>query len=255
MDGDAFFRSTAKVAKSAKIRAEKRASGQGKRGTQSTRARNGGNAKHAKRAKDKEDDIHERGAVFDDDAAAVAVSDESDDEPETAAEKRVRMAKQLVARFEAEEAELADDQDVDRDAVAHRLKQDLQAQRGVLRRTLACKLLEQTVAAESIITTLGHRLPLTCVALASDGETFVTGSKDGSIIKWNRYAGMQSLSYPLTCPTRLVCDSNSCCQQVSSCITGSASGKQTHIMAILDKYSAWRCRPTCNTWRVLVRRA
>ena len=197
MDGDSFFRSTAKVAKSAKIRAEKRSAGPSKRGSQSTRARSGGNAKLAKRAKDTDDDVHERGAMFDDDATAVAVSDESDEEVESAAEKRVRMAKQLVARFEAEESELAADRDFDGDAVAHRLKQDLQAQRGVLRRTLALKLLGQAVEAESTITTLGHRLPLTCVVLASDGETLATGSKDGSIIKWNRHAGTPSLPLPL----------------------------------------------------------
>eukprot|EP00730_Choanoeca_flexa_P016448 TRINITY_DN7770_c0_g1_i2.p1 TRINITY_DN7770_c0_g1~~TRINITY_DN7770_c0_g1_i2.p1 ORF type:complete len:498 (+),score=92.46 TRINITY_DN7770_c0_g1_i2:96-1589(+) len=195
MDGDPFFCSTAKVAKSAKLRAEKTNDDRAKRRANGRSAANATRGKQPKRTVPSLDEhiIDDDGPLLDNEVDDATMYSESEEEEvqETAAEKRLRMAKELVARLEAEEAELAEDEELSGDMVAQRLRENMQEQRGVLRRNLAENLFGHVIADDGIITTAGHRLPLTCVALASDGDTFATGSKDGCLIKWNRHAGLK----------------------------------------------------------------
>ena len=58
-----------------------------------------------------------------DSASGTDASDE--EEVETAAEKRLRLAKEFIARVEDQEANKADGENIDHDAIAHRLQEDL----------------------------------------------------------------------------------------------------------------------------------
>lgn len=228
MDGDSFFKSSTKVAKKqfggperTEGRGEGRGRGRGRgrgegrgrgRGRGEGRGRGRGRgrgdssssvqqskrkastfqpARPRKQAKKEEEEEESTFNVFEENAAAIASSDSEDEfeQQETADQKRHRLAKALIASVEAEEADRADDEELLKQAVAHRLKSSAAEDRGVLTRELAQKLADKRINDDATIQTRGHRLPVTCVALAADGASYVTTSKDGSMIKWNEKGG------------------------------------------------------------------
>lgn len=112
--------------------------------------------------------------------------EESEEEvEETADEKRIRMAKEYLKSLEDED-ELSDDVE---DPIAHRLQQDILRDQGTLQRNIANNFANQEYTASDVTILRGHRLPPTCLALSKDDTTAVTGSKDGSIIKWDIESG------------------------------------------------------------------
>lgn len=179
MDGDPFFRSAAKTAK--------------------RRERSNGSARPARRPRAEEARLEYDAAEDRDPQHARQLAADSDDagsgsegEAETAGAKRLRLAKALVAQYEA----VAEAEDEDRtdhsQAVAARLRAELEEQQGTLTRALAAGLQGREVDAARTVATRGHRLPVTCVALSADGRHVVTGSKDGSLIKWGRSSGLKA---------------------------------------------------------------
>jgi hypothetical protein len=110
-------------------------------------------------------------------------ADESPDE--TADEKRLRLAKQYLRAVRADETEGVDGEDVDA-AIENRLTRDVLESKGRYTRHLAERLDIDLATRRSM---RGHQLAVTCVALAKDGATAYTGSKDCAVISWDVEAG------------------------------------------------------------------
>eukprot|EP00048_Salpingoeca_helianthica_P023995 m.28934 g.28934 ORF g.28934 m.28934 type:complete len:467 (+) comp9121_c1_seq2:2757-4157(+) len=119
---------------------------------------------------------------------------EDEEEVETAAEKRLRLAKDLISRAEAHEREQQEAEEVTQEAIAHRLNTDLLEQKGHLRRQLADKLpeLEATVVPRFF---RAHKQPLTCLAVGHSGAALYTGGKDGSVVKWSVATGKKMIEF------------------------------------------------------------
>ncbi|CDS03249.1 hypothetical protein LRAMOSA00651 [Lichtheimia ramosa] len=119
-----------------------------------------------------------------------ASEDESSEEEieETAAEKRVRLAKAYLDKIQTgleEDLDGFDAADLDRDLIAERLKKDEDEIAGRMHRRVADKFDFAAIDEEKIQSRRGHQLSVTAVALAENGSVFYTASKDCSIIKWN----------------------------------------------------------------------
>ncbi|XP_066284541.1 U3 small nucleolar RNA-interacting protein 2-like isoform X3 [Branchiostoma lanceolatum] len=117
------------------------------------------------------------------DVEDVAQDVASEDEEETAQEKRLRLTKQYLAQLEEEEADKRVSEEIDRDAISHRLQEDLLEQAGKLQRKVAAQYIPPTP--EDMQVLRGHQLPLTCLVVSPDSTHVYTGAKDCSIIKWN----------------------------------------------------------------------
>lgn len=114
-------------------------------------------------------------------------ADESDEE--TAQEKKLRLAKEYISQLQLEEEEKADAELGEKDAIAHRLQQDMLDDAGKLQKFIADKV--QTPDPEQFKTLKGHKLSLTAVAVSSDGKYIFSASKDGAIIKWCLHYGLK----------------------------------------------------------------
>ncbi|XP_033105638.1 U3 small nucleolar RNA-interacting protein 2-like isoform X2 [Anneissia japonica] len=107
----------------------------------------------------------------------------SEAEEETAQEKRLRLTKLYLSQLEQEERDKSELHEIDEDAVAHRLQDEILEQRGKLQRKVAELLVPPTM--EDLRVLRGHRLPLTCLVISSDNKFIYSASKDGAIIMWN----------------------------------------------------------------------
>ncbi|XP_071960228.1 U3 small nucleolar RNA-interacting protein 2-like isoform X2 [Antedon mediterranea] len=111
----------------------------------------------------------------------------SESEEETVQEKRLRLTKLYLSQLEEEEREKNELKEIDEDAVAHRLKDEILEQRGKLQRKVAETLVAPS--SDDIRILRGHKLPLTCLVVSSDSQFIYSASKDGAIIKWNFETG------------------------------------------------------------------
>eukprot|EP00049_Salpingoeca_infusionum_P026350 m.25245 g.25245 ORF g.25245 m.25245 type:complete len:503 (+) comp8688_c0_seq1:171-1679(+) len=133
------------------------------------------------------------------DAGDIDMFNQSDDESdaevveETAAEKRLRMARELIQNMEDEVGDAVEGQPGD--VVAQRLRDTLRASKGVLHQEFRARLQGKLPKEDLTVTTRGHRLPVTCVTISADGAFFVTGSKDKSVIKWNSQLGIKAFHW------------------------------------------------------------
>ncbi|KAK2162370.1 hypothetical protein LSH36_100g12065 [Paralvinella palmiformis] len=105
----------------------------------------------------------------------------SEDDEETAQEKRLRLAKKYLSQLE-EETELGDD-DVTGGTVSDRLKEAILEQSGKLRKSVASTY--QPPSTDHIRICNGHKLSVTCAVITPDDKFVFTGSKDCTIIKWS----------------------------------------------------------------------
>ncbi|KAG0738625.1 hypothetical protein G6F57_005232 [Rhizopus arrhizus] len=125
---------------------------------------------------------------FNTNASAESSVESSDEEiEETAAEKRVRLAKaylESIERNAEEEIDGFDAADLDRDIISERLKKDDDEAEGRLHLRVADKY---NFKSEYLKTQRcrGHQLAVTAVALTENGSIFYSASKDGSIVKWD----------------------------------------------------------------------
>ncbi|KAL0139238.1 WD40-repeat-containing domain protein [Mucor lusitanicus] len=174
---DSFFANTRKRKRPAK--------------TTSTVQRKGPASKAQPKAKTADSDIE--GDEDDDDHFNANLSAESDEESseeeieETAAEKRVRLAKAYLGSIE----ETLDDDitgfdaaDLDRDLIAERLKKDDDESEGRLHLRIADNFKFDDIESLKINTCRGHQRPVTAVVLAENGSIIYSASKEGSIIKY-----------------------------------------------------------------------
>lgn len=106
----------------------------------------------------------------------------SEDEGETAQEKRLRLAKKYLSQLEVDEADHEDEGVPDGDLIGDRLRRDVLEQAGKLQKSVAD--LYTSPIEDSTIRCRGHQLSITCVVIAPDNNHVFSGSKDCSIIKW-----------------------------------------------------------------------
>ncbi|KAJ2712571.1 pre-rRNA processing protein, partial [Coemansia spiralis] len=124
-----------------------------------------------------------------------ASSSDEDELLETAAEKRLRLAKEYIGKVKASteaEAEAGeyDAAQIDRDLIAERLLTDAQERSGRWSRRIAVGFARAAEEEPEVrVLRNGHRLPVTSVAVTPDGRFVYSGSKDGSLIKWQRESG------------------------------------------------------------------
>ncbi|KAJ3016037.1 pre-rRNA processing protein [Thoreauomyces humboldtii] len=140
----------------------------------------------------------------------VAEESDSEAERETAAQKRLRLAKRYLAKVReeagGEEGEV-DAADLDRDIIADRLRDEALEAVGRLHHAIADKYTDVDFADPSRVRTFKHgqtlhSLAITCLAIASPADTSRTtdlssrkplyvysASKDASIVKWDFWTG------------------------------------------------------------------
>eukprot|EP00727_Mastigamoeba_balamuthi_P006793 m51a1_g2734 hypothetical protein (463) ;mRNA; f:896176-898124 len=102
---------------------------------------------------------------------------------ETADEKRVRLAKQYLERVRDEAGSEASDEEIE-----GILQKNAVEESGRARIMLAGKL--KTVDQSRFVRgTRAHKLSATCVAVSEDGRVAFSGSKDGTVCKWDPETG------------------------------------------------------------------
>ncbi|KAI1302160.1 pre-rRNA processing protein [Mortierella claussenii] len=142
------------------------------------------------------------GGIDDMDLEFGISEDDSEDETlatETAAQKRLRLAKNYIDTLQhAGEDEIGfDAEDIDRDNIADRLKQDALEIQGRLHRHLSETFQFPLPNLDTAITACrGHHLSVTSVAATENGLYAYSGSKDGSIIKWDLKTGKKICLFP-----------------------------------------------------------
>ncbi|KAF9115737.1 pre-rRNA processing protein [Mortierella sp. AM989] len=141
------------------------------------------------------------GGIDDMDLEFHGSENDSDDEAlmsETPAQKRLRLAKNYIDTLQhAGEDEIGyDAEDIDRDNIADRLKQDALEIQGRLHRHLAETFQFPINTETSIKTCRGHQLTATSIAATENGLHAYSGSKDGSIIKWDLKTGKKLFIFP-----------------------------------------------------------
>ncbi|OBZ90276.1 U3 small nucleolar RNA-interacting protein 2 [Choanephora cucurbitarum] len=139
--------------------------------------------KQKKQDSDLEEDEEED--QFNANLSAESEAESSEEElVETAAEKRVRLAKAYLNKIEdsLEDGDGFDAADLDRDLIAERLKKDDDESEGRLHLRIADTFKWDSL---DLHTNRGHQLPVTAVALAENGSVYYSASKDGSIVKWD----------------------------------------------------------------------
>jgi len=115
-----------------------------------------------------------------------SVQFESDDDAgETAQDKKVRLAKLYLAEIEREERERAETEVIDKDVIAHRLKEDYLEQSGKLRKTVADSYVGFDSNGMQFLRCKEHKLAVTCLVVSSDNKYIYSGSKDCGIVKWS----------------------------------------------------------------------
>lgn len=121
---------------------------------------------------------------------------ESEDEKETAEEKRIRLAKAYLSRLKQDEKGdeySEDDEDEDkihRDSLANRLQQEAFESKGYQQRQLADSVaLPEGEVGEQPKILRGHGASVTAVALSNDEKSVYSCSKDGAIFHWDVETG------------------------------------------------------------------
>lgn len=159
-------------------------------------------AKPPKRSRSALDEELDSGDSGDEEAAQhaallAAEADEDASERETAEERRVRLAKEMLEAMDAAAARRreggADATGVARgahaDEIAQELEDDAMLRTGQLRCLAASQLRGATVDASAVRVLRGPRLSATCVSVAPDETFVVCGSKDGAINKFDLQTG------------------------------------------------------------------
>jgi ribosomal RNA-processing protein 9 len=172
--------------------------------------------------------LHDEDIESEEDDFAIEEASEDEEEEETVEAKKLRMAREYLSKVQEEksdddsdEEEGSDDEEMDK--IGKRIARDRLRKSGLLQTHLAHSILSgvefmrgnvvntigkdaSTVSPENyakawmdatyITYHRGHDLTPTCVTLSHEGTMAFSGSKDGSIIKWDVDAG-KKMSYVL----------------------------------------------------------
>ncbi|KAL1760755.1 WD40-repeat-containing domain protein [Schizophyllum commune] len=108
-----------------------------------------------------------------------------EDENETPAEKRLRLAKLYLESVKEGLAEGEfDAADVDRELISARLKQDVLEHSGKIHLFVADSY-DLSQQPQEVLRTRGHRFSVTSAVASESGDFLYTAGKEGSIMKWN----------------------------------------------------------------------
>ncbi|KAG6817022.1 hypothetical protein H0H87_000644 [Tephrocybe sp. NHM501043] len=128
----------------------------------------------------------------DDEDAAVSGEE---DEDETPAEKRLRLAKLYL---ESVKEGLADGEfdaaEIDKELISARLKQDVLEHSGKVHLFVADSF-DFTQPLTKVLRTRGHRFSVTSAVAAESGKHLYTSGKEGSIIQWDLATGKRLLTF------------------------------------------------------------
>ncbi|KAA1474455.1 WD40 repeat-like protein [Dentipellis sp. KUC8613] len=212
---DAFFatktrkrkRSTTRDRDAEHGRASKKAArAPGAKGRAETQTSAAFKGKTRSRAADEEleSDVDDGGDVEDMDLRADEVDpNESgeEDEDETPAEKRLRLAKLYLESVKQGLAEGEfDAAEIDKELISARLKQDVMEHAGKVHLFVADSL--DPEEAPLVLRTRGHRFSVTSAVASEDGKFMYTSGKEGSIIKWNLHTGTKLATFPKLRPDK-----------------------------------------------------
>jgi len=112
---------------------------------------------------------------------------ESEEDHETPEEKKLRLARLYLQEIE-KELEERDEGGEAEDGVEQRLREDVEADKGKLRRQISDTLDLENIASSSL-QDKRHKQSLTSVCLSADGDTLYSASKDKGLIKWELPSG------------------------------------------------------------------
>ncbi|OTF81830.1 WD domain containing protein, partial [Euroglyphus maynei] len=121
--------------------------------------------------------------------------EDSEDENETAQEKKIRLAKKYLSQleqsdmFDSRKDDDEEDESDDRsNLISSHLKESVLEKLGKLHRTVAHRYGSIDLS-KLIVLKNGHRKAITAVAVSNDGCFVFTASKDCNIVKWNLKSG------------------------------------------------------------------
>jgi len=121
---------------------------------------------------------------------------ESEEDNETAEEKRLRLAKVYLAEVERELSERkGTNEDVSAD-VEERLKEDVAEEKGKLRREFSSNLCGLTKEDVKYWGDKKHKLSLTCVVTSPDSTRVYSASKDAGLVVWELGTGNKLFKIP-----------------------------------------------------------
>eukprot|EP00958_Prasinococcus_capsulatus_P004107 scaffold382_cov380-Prasinococcus_capsulatus_cf.AAC.21 len=176
------------------------------RGSASPKTGGGSRAPPVAVAQDEDEDVNSEdisGEVRDDEFAGSADDDEAEnDEPgweeepeddEDVADKRLRIAREYLARVQQDVADRRGDdagEEEDEDGVSAELQRDNLEDAGRLQRQIA-RLVDTSQAQHEMRFHRTQQLPVTSVALTRDESTCYVGSKDGTILQVDIESGQR----------------------------------------------------------------
>ncbi|THH16374.1 hypothetical protein EW146_g4261 [Bondarzewia mesenterica] len=124
-----------------------------------------------------------------------------EDEDETPAEKRLRLAKLYLESVKDGLAEGEfDAAEIDKEIISSRLKQDVMEHAGKVHLFVADTFdFDQP---SPTLRTRGHRFSVTTAVASEDGKYLYTSGKEGSIIKWDLHTGSRVTTFPKHRPVK-----------------------------------------------------
>lgn len=124
-----------------------------------------------------------------------------EDEDETPAEKRLRLAKLHLETVKMGLAEGEfDAAQVDKELISARLKQDVMEHSGKVHLFIADSF-DFTQPPTAVLRTRGHRFSVTSAVASESGKCMFTAGKEGSIIKWDLSTGKKVSTFYKVRPT------------------------------------------------------
>ncbi|KAJ8985333.1 hypothetical protein NQ317_008364 [Molorchus minor] len=108
----------------------------------------------------------------------------SEDENETAQEKKLRLAKIYLEEIEKEEKARLERDEIDQSVLSDRLKVDYLKETGKLRLTVADKYKGVYTSKIKTLKCREQRNSITCFCVTSDDRYILSGSKDGIVVKY-----------------------------------------------------------------------
>jgi len=114
---------------------------------------------------------------------------ESEEDNETPEEKKLRLAKMYLEEMEKELAERKGGSEDISKAMEDRLKEDVDEERGKLRKEFASNLTCLTSEHVKYLGDKTHKLALTSVAISPDSKRVYTAAKDAGIVVWDLETG------------------------------------------------------------------
>ncbi|CAH1970343.1 unnamed protein product [Acanthoscelides obtectus] len=109
----------------------------------------------------------------------------SDEEHETAQEKKLRLAKAYLEEIEKEEQARLESNEIDQSIISKRLKQDYLKETGRLRLNVADNYKSVDTENINILKCREQRNSITCMCVTSDSKFVFAGSADGVVVKYS----------------------------------------------------------------------